>query len=123
MRSYNARAIGQPASPMQGAPVGGLVKPSRTLAPRRFRRLVEKRRRRKWMPSGLAVSRGHEATIRVWDSQDLSRSADDDPVGTSLIVWQWCRGVPEDDGNLVALADDMWSPCALPVGCSQPCFT
>jgi hypothetical protein len=49
-------------------------------------------------------------TIRVWDSQDLSRSADDGLVGTPLIVWQWCRGVPEDDGNIVTLADEMWSP-------------
>ena len=64
-------------------------------------------------------------TIRAWHSQDLSMSmsmsADDGTVVTSLIVWQWCRGVPEDDGNLITLADDMRSPCAPPVCCSHAC--
>jgi hypothetical protein len=59
-------------------------------------------------------------TLRAWRSQDLSMPADDGGVG-SLIVWQWCRGVPEAGGNLNTLADDMWSPCASPVSRVQPC--
>eukprot|EP00964_Phaeocystis_antarctica_P005734 scaffold3131_cov91-Phaeocystis_antarctica.AAC.2 len=57
----SSRATGQPASPMHAIPVGGKVKPSCFFSPLRFSLAVLKRRRRKWIPSGLAASRGHVA--------------------------------------------------------------
>jgi len=27
-----------------------------------------------------------------------------------VVVWQWCRGVPERNGNLLQLSDDWWCP-------------
>ena len=44
--------------------------------------------------------------LRVWTGEDLSSSAWD----ATVIVWQWCRGVPERQGNLLALSDEWWCP-------------
>lgn len=46
------------------------------------------------------------ATFRPWRGEDLSSGAWD----VSVVVWQWCRGVPERQGNLMALADEWWCP-------------
>jgi len=42
----------------------------------------------------------------VWTGADLESDAWDVPV----VVWQWCRGVPDRHGNLMALSDDWWCP-------------
>jgi len=46
------------------------------------------------------------ASFRPWNGDDLSSMAWDLPV----VVWQWCRGVPERNGNLLQLSDDWWCP-------------
>lgn len=47
-----------------------------------------------------------EYNLCTWTGDDLSSSAWD----TNVIVWQWCRGVPERQGNLMALSDEWWCP-------------
>jgi len=46
------------------------------------------------------------AQFRPWTGSDLQSGAWD----VSVVVWQWCRGVPERHGNLMALSDDWWCP-------------
>jgi len=41
-----------------------------------------------------------------WSGGDLQNGAWDVPV----VVWQWCLGVPEKQGNLMALSDVWWCP-------------
>ena len=41
-----------------------------------------------------------------WSGADLTSGAFD----ASVVVWQWCRGVPERQGNLMALSDEWWCP-------------
>ena len=43
---------------------------------------------------------------RAWSGEDLSSGAWD----VEVVVWQWCRGVPERHGNLMALSDEWWCP-------------
>ena len=45
-------------------------------------------------------------SFRPWQGVDLSSGAWD----VSVVVWQWCRGVPERHGNLMALGDEWWCP-------------
>jgi hypothetical protein len=47
-----------------------------------------------------------EYNLCAWTGDDLSSSAWD----ANVIVWQWCRGVPERQGNLMALSDEWWCP-------------
>ena len=44
--------------------------------------------------------------VMHWKPEDL----DSDSLDTNVIVWQWCRGVYEKDGNLMALGNDWWIP-------------
>lgn len=44
--------------------------------------------------------------FHAWTGADLSSGAWD----VSVVVWQWCRGVPERHGNLLALSDEWWCP-------------
>ena len=44
--------------------------------------------------------------FRSWTAADMQSLAWDLPV----VVWQWCRGVPERNGNLLALSEDWWCP-------------
>lgn len=44
--------------------------------------------------------------FHAWSGADLSSGAWD----VSVVVWQWCRGVPERHGNLMALSDEWWCP-------------
>lgn len=55
--------------------------------------------------SGEAASASLES-FKAWDGADLTSGAWDAPV----VVWQWCRGVPERQGNLMALGDEWWCP-------------
>jgi len=55
---------------------------------------------------GAAASADATPNFRPWSGNDLSSGAWD----VSVIVWQWCRGVPERQGNLMALSDEWWCP-------------
>ena len=44
--------------------------------------------------------------FQPWCGEDLSSGAWD----VSVVVWQWCRGVPERHGNLMALSEEWWCP-------------
>mmetsp|Transcript_45120 Transcript_45120/g.118348 ORF Transcript_45120/g.118348 Transcript_45120/m.118348 type:complete len:402 (+) Transcript_45120:218-1423(+) len=44
--------------------------------------------------------------FRPWRGEDLTSGAWD----VSVVVWQWCLGVPEKQGNLMALSDAWWCP-------------
>jgi hypothetical protein len=44
--------------------------------------------------------------FRAWRGEDLTSGAWD----VSVVVWQWCRGVPEKHGNLMALGEEWWCP-------------
>jgi len=46
------------------------------------------------------------ASFRPWSAADMQSMAWDLPV----VIWQWCRGVPERNGNLLALSEDWWCP-------------
>ena len=45
-------------------------------------------------------------SLRVWNGSDINSGSWD----VNVIVWQWCRGVPERQGNLMALSDEWWCP-------------
>lgn len=68
------------------------------------------------IPDECLVAPGSSAApapsaIRVWKAEDLaSAGADAGTPEPSLVIWQWCRGVPEENGNLMSLGDEMWSP-------------
>ena len=46
-------------------------------------------------------------TPQVWKSSDLLTEDNDNK---DVISWQWCRGVPEKQGDLLKLSDEWWSP-------------
>jgi len=52
------------------------------------------------------TSAGAQDVFRAWRGEDLTSGAWDVPI----VVWQWCRGVPERQGNLMALGDEWWCP-------------
>ena len=45
-------------------------------------------------------------TISNWKPEDIDSSA----LDKNVIVWQWCRGVPENQGDLTRLSDSWWVP-------------
>tara|TARA_R110002012_G_scaffold321315_1_gene548627 strand:- start:171 stop:1244 length:1074 start_codon:yes stop_codon:yes gene_type:complete len=47
-----------------------------------------------------------EEQLKVWTSEDLNSGAFD----VNVVVWQWCRGTPENQGNLLHLGDEWWAP-------------
>lgn len=55
---------------------------------------------------GSAGGNSDAEQFRAWSGADLTSGAWD----VSVVVWQWCRGVPERHGNLMALNDDWWCP-------------
>uniref|UniRef100_A0A6U7KI92 U-box domain-containing protein n=1 Tax=Haptolina brevifila TaxID=156173 RepID=A0A6U7KI92_9EUKA len=46
------------------------------------------------------------ADFKPWKGDDLTSNAWD----ASVVVWQWCHGVPERQGNLLTLGDEWWCP-------------
>ncbi len=44
---------------------------------------------------------------QVWKSSDLLTEDNDNK---DVISWQWCRGVPEKQGDLLKLSGEWWSP-------------
>ena len=56
----------------------------------------------------LAIGDEHEILnldIKTWVHEDLTFGGSGD-----RIVWEWCKGVPEREGNLLHLSDEWWSP-------------
>jgi len=47
-----------------------------------------------------------DTVLKVWTGDDLTSGLSD----TNVVVWQWCRGVAERQGNLMTLSDEWWSP-------------
>lgn len=47
--------------------------------------------------------------LRTWTGEDLAPCAADVPC-KSVVVWQWCRGTLEVNGELMRLEDEMWCP-------------
>lgn len=47
-----------------------------------------------------------EILITNWKPEDLDSGA----LDKNVIVWQWCRGVPENQGHLTRLSDSWWVP-------------
>lgn len=43
----------------------------------------------------------------LWKSSDLLSEDNDN---NDVISWQWCRGIPEKQGDLLKLSDEWWSP-------------
>jgi hypothetical protein len=48
-------------------------------------------------------------SVKAWTEEDLTSEANNSYV----CVWQWCRGVPENEGNVLSLGDDWWCPYML----------
>ena len=47
-----------------------------------------------------------DTELKVWTGDDLTSDLQD----TNVVVWQWCRGVTERQGNLMTLSDEWWCP-------------
>tara|TARA_B110001452_G_C15235449_1_gene427768 strand:- start:2049 stop:3152 length:1104 start_codon:yes stop_codon:yes gene_type:complete len=64
------------------------------------------------MPSECIVEGSADLTddvfnrLNPWSGDDLASGAWDQNV----VVWQWCRGTPENQGNLMALSEEWWCP-------------
>mmetsp|Transcript_5901 Transcript_5901/g.14984 ORF Transcript_5901/g.14984 Transcript_5901/m.14984 type:complete len:368 (-) Transcript_5901:246-1349(-) len=64
------------------------------------------------VPEGSLVDALHNSpssvvtSFKPWKGADIEACAWDLPV----VVWQWCRGVPEKDGALLSLPEDWWCP-------------
>jgi hypothetical protein len=58
------------------------------------------------IPSDVVVNGTEEINENntFWKPEDLN---DDDKF---VVVWQWCKGVPERQGDLMALSDKWWLP-------------
>lgn len=48
----------------------------------------------------------NEIFITNWKPEDLDSGA----LDNNVIVWQWCRGVAEHQGDLIRLSDSWWVP-------------
>ena len=46
--------------------------------------------------------------ISAWKPENLKPN--DSDLETNVVVWQWCRGVPEKQGDLIKLDDEWWEP-------------
>ena len=47
-----------------------------------------------------------DSNIKEWSHEDL----DNLDNSTERVVWQWCRGITESEGNLLQLSDEWWCP-------------
>ena len=47
--------------------------------------------------------------FKEWESEDLNK-INVNELNDSVVVWQWCRGVSEKQGNLMLLNDNWWTP-------------
>ncbi len=51
--------------------------------------------------------------LKEWEPEHLNIENPSD-LNNSVVVWQWCRGVPEKQGNLMVLNDNWWTPYLYP---------
>jgi hypothetical protein len=51
--------------------------------------------------------------LKEWEPDHLNMENQSD-LNNSIVVWQWCRGVPEKQGNLMLLDDNWWTPYLYP---------
>ena len=51
--------------------------------------------------------------LKEWEPEHLNM-VNDSNLNDSVVVWQWCRGVPEKQGNLMVLNDNWWTPYLYP---------
>jgi len=51
--------------------------------------------------------------LKEWEPEHLNMVNPSD-LNDSVVVWQWCRGVPEKQGNLMVLNDNWWTPYLYP---------
>ena len=51
--------------------------------------------------------------LKEWEPEYLNIENPSD-LNNSVVVWQWCRGVPEKQGNLMLLEDNWWTPYLYP---------
>jgi len=49
------------------------------------------------------------APLQTWGAADMG-SSDPAVLRKPVVVWQWCRGTPERDGDPMRLGDEMWCP-------------
>jgi len=46
--------------------------------------------------------------ITAWKPENLDPK--DSDLETNVVIWQWCKGVTEKQGDLMKLSDDWWEP-------------
>ena len=51
--------------------------------------------------------------LKEWEPEHLNMVNPND-LNDNVVVWQWCRGVPEKQGNLMVLNDNWWTPYLYP---------
>jgi hypothetical protein len=51
--------------------------------------------------------------LKEWEPEHLNMVNPSD-LNDSVVVWQWCRGIPEKQGNLMLLDDKWWTPYLYP---------
>lgn len=51
--------------------------------------------------------------LKEWEPEHLNMVNPSD-LNDIVVVWQWCRGVPEKQGNLMILGDNWWTPYLYP---------
>lgn len=51
--------------------------------------------------------------LKEWEPDHLNMENLSD-LNNSVVVWQWCRGIPENQGNLMLLNDNWWTPYLYP---------
>jgi len=64
------------------------------------------------VPTNCLLSSTEElevAELQPWTAADLRCTSAED-LARGVIIWQWCRGTPEADGDLLRLSDDKWCP-------------
>ena len=67
---------------------------------------------RQCIPPECLVEPGQNCyAITTWNSKDLKTSTGElNSDDRNVVSWQWCRGVPERQGNLLNLSDEWWYP-------------
>lgn len=48
-----------------------------------------------------------DTDVFLWNPEDLK---DETNYNKNIIVWQWCKGTPEKEGNLMLLDNNWWIP-------------
>jgi hypothetical protein len=57
------------------------------------------------IPEEVLIDNQRQSTISSWEPEHLNTEDIQD-----VIVWEWCRGIPEKQGNLYRLSNNWWTP-------------